>query len=258
MWKYIYLDTNVFSLIAEDSAIRKNFTSWVTQDKLKIVISEVTVDELSQKKSKFSLFNKFINNKKINILFLGAYCRISQLEIDNYPNNVDIECISMNQSINAVLNGKPFNFNNLIESKNFNSSIQKRNSIARNNFKQIVDKWRNKNPPDDNNSYSKQQQSKLRNKIIENVKSDLSKKCNDYNLNLSKFKTRMIIIESLIRKYLFNYSRNFDPNDFKDITHIAYSPYMHYFITEKNNFDVCNQIKRKTDLLKNTKLSFIY
>ena len=62
----------------------------------------------------------------------------------------------------------------------------------------------------------------------------------------------MIIIESLIRKYLFNYSRNFDSHDFKDITHIAYSPYMHYFITEKNNQDILSQIKKSTQLLNET------
>ena len=90
-------------------------------------------------------------------------------------------------------------------------------------------------------------------KMIENnMVSDLKAKMNLKDIDSSKIKTRMIINKSLMKKYLFNYTKNFDPNDFADIMHIAYSPYIKYFITEKNNSDILNQIKKETNLLNST------
>jgi hypothetical protein len=252
MQSYVYLDTNVFSLIAGDLSIQSKFSSQFKKNK--VVISTVTISELFEKETKFQSFNKLINNKNLDFLFLGAYPRIMQLEINNYPNNVNIETVSMNPIVSQILDGKPFDFSDLNKSKRFVAEVQNQRTRANQDFRKIIDKWKSKFPPDNNNSYSKQYQSKLRNMVKKNIKTDISKSLPDIDLDLSKFKTRLIIIESLIKKYLFNPIRNFDPNDFTDIMHIAYSPYMDYFITEKNNFDVLNQIKKATNLLDKTSI----
>ncbi|MFA5796971.1 MAG: hypothetical protein WC916_02960 [Candidatus Woesearchaeota archaeon] len=248
-----YLDTNVFSLLSEDLSIQNNFVLWTKKNKSKVVISVTTLSELFQKESKFHLFNKLMNNSELHFLFLGSYTLVSQLEINNYPNNINIETLSLNEIISKLLEGKHFDFFDLKKSK-FAESVEKQKDAANREFRLIVSKWKKIFPPDNINFYSKQQQTKLREMIIRNIKTSLSRNYNINNLDLSKLKTRMIINETLMKKYLFNYVRNFDPNDFADLMHIAYSPYMSFFITEKNNLDILEQIKKKTSLLSHTEL----
>lgn len=253
MQNLIYLDTNVFSLISENSTIKKNFIKWISDEKLNVIISVTTISELFAKEQKFELFNTLINNK-INFIFLGSYSRISTLEIQKYPNNVNIMELSLNNIVDNILQGRKFDFSELKKSAKFVSSVQKQKSVANSNFRQIIEKWKQLFPPDLTAKYSKQEQSKLMKMIERNVKSDIKQKHKIDNISLDKFKTRMIINKALMKKYLFNIPRKFDPNDFADIMHIAYSPYTKYFITEKNNFDVLDQIKKETNLLNNTEV----
>ncbi|MEK6808587.1 MAG: hypothetical protein AABY14_02780, partial [Nanoarchaeota archaeon] len=80
----------------------------------------------------------------------------------------------------------------------------------------------------------------LRQKILDNCKTGFFSKAD------------MIIIEFLFKKHLIQPKKGLENSDFADIQHIAYSPYMDYFITDKNNVDILKQIKKSTDLLNRT------
>jgi hypothetical protein len=250
---YVYLDTNIFSLLSEDIELQEKFISWTRNINAKIIISVSTIGELFKKESKFNLFNSFINEARLNFMFIGAYSRLRNLEISNYPNSINLDLISLNTIISKISNGRLFNFFELKKSKKLTESINKLDLISELWFKETIDKWKQLYPPDkDVNTFSDKKKFEIKKMIYNNVLNKISKKLNVDNIDISKFKTNMIINEALFKKYLLNPTRKFDSNDFVDLMHISFSPYVDYFITEKNNSTILKEINKQTSFLEKT------
>ena len=250
--KYVYLDTNVFSLVADRQKLVDRFSVWCKMKNLTLVISESLIDELSRKSSKIGKFNALINNGNINKMFLGAYSRITGLEFKHYPKTFDIMEISLTPAIEHLLKGRPFDLAELREHQGFMQSVRIRSDISKNDFRETIERMRQMYMPQNGESYTNQEKTKIAEEISNNVRKHIIKETGIEDPKMDYFRTRTIIPQALFRKYLFNRSRKFDPNDFLDITHIAYSPYMDIFITEADNADVLRQIKEKTNLLDKT------
>lgn len=251
MQKYIYLDTNAFEFLAESKKAIGLFKNWINKKDIKIVISSATVSELSRKYNKFSEFNSFINDTIFSFLFLGRYSSLTELEKKYYPHLFDIEEVSLNEDINQRLAGKPFDFNEIKNNINFENALNSQINAAGINFPNTIINWFFQNPPK-NKNYTTSEKERLKQKIFDNAKARLSTDLNTKEINLDYFKTDMVIIEFLFKKHLIQPIRNLRNSDFVDIQHVAYSPYMTYFITEKNNYDILKQIKKTTNLLDNT------
>lgn len=249
MQKYIYLDTNAFEFLAESHL--KLLEKWINGKNIKIIVSSSTISELSGKYNRFNEFNSFINNRNFSFIFLGRYSSLSGLEKKYYPNPFDIEEVSLNEEINQRLAGNPFDFNEIRNNRNFGNALNLQINAAKVNFPNTVIKWFSQNPPK-NEHYSAPEKEKLKQKILDNLKIRLSTELNSSQIDLNYFKTDIIIIEFLFKKHLIQPIRNLKNGDFVDIQHVAYSPYMDYFITEKNNYDILQQIKKTTNLLNKT------
>lgn len=248
----MYIDTNAFELIAEDINNIDLFKKRVS-NKSKVVISSATVSELSRKYNKFKYFNCFINNPAFSFLLLGSYSSLTKLEKKYYPHPFNIEEVSLNEEIQQRLAGNPFNFNEIKNNVNFDNALNSQINAAEVSFPNTIIKWLTQNPPKDQ-YYSKSEKDELKQKILSNVKMRLSKELSSNNIDLNYFKTNMIIMEFIFKKHLIQPLRNLKNSDFADIHHIAYSPYMDFFITEKENANILLQIQNASSLLKNTKI----
>lgn len=251
MEKLIYLDTNAFELIAENKSYLIPFKKWIESKNSNVVISSATVSELTRKNNKFNDFNKLINDKEINFFFLGRYSLISGLEKKYYPNSFNLNEISLNEEINFRLKGKPFDFDEIKNNTNFVNALNSQINAAEISFPNIIIKWVFQNYSRDKN-YSKTEKQKLKQTILSNVRMRLMNELNLDDVDLNYFKVDRIIIEFLFKKHLIQPIRNLKNSDFVDIQHIAYSPYMDYFLTEKENTNILSQIKNNSSLLQNT------
>ncbi|MBU1204580.1 MAG: hypothetical protein KKE93_01605 [Nanoarchaeota archaeon] len=251
MEKLTYLDTNAFQLIAEDKKYICLFKNWLRTKNSKLVISSSIISELVGKYKKFNEFNSLVNDKEINLFFLGSYSLLNKLEKKYYPTSFNLDEISLNEKINKTFEGKPFDFNEIASNINFKYALNSQTNAAEISFPNIIIKWFAMNPLK-NGYYSEKEKQKLKQTISTNIQKKLLTELNMNKIDLNYFKTYMTIIEFMFRKHLIQPIKNLKNSDFVDIQHIAYSPYMDFFITEKENADILSQIKNNSSLLQKT------
>ncbi len=257
--KTYFLDTNVWISIASSTIATNNFLSWLNSKNAIAALSIFTVFELSRAEKYLQKFDKLLTTTAPRIYIPLLYDELSDLEMSNYPNEVELlwsPITNFGDSVSVLF------ISTLSKDPRFVSKRQEYYDFEHNNFKNFENLKKNFPLEDNDGKYA-----------VENAELFAWATSLDFLLryfpnrllpfkgNLESFDTSKL--KSLHLRGLFLYFKYYvheqspTKNDFMDYAHVSYLPYVDTFVTERNVLNVLSHIKSNGSTLFNCELIHI-
>lgn len=251
-----YLDTCVWGEIIRSEKLKEKFKNKFIGSNYLIALSQYTILEITRAKKFINPLDSLLYQLRCNVWMPSLYDQVIEMEIERYPNNYNLQWMPL--SIITDEDNKNI-MNKFAKDQIIINTREEYMKYSCESF-MCLEVFKKNFPPKNRSIGYTQDEAELFafGNSIEYLGRHFRSFLETFKHNISRYKPykiKSLYIRSLVLFYKY-YIHGQSPNksDFLDFAHVSYSPYVDFYITEKNMANVLKRIKKENEILKNTEV----